>query len=142
MHTYCEATGSWSKTGADTMHSALFVKIRPYGNTQRVKHPHDLHLNYMLLQTHIFASFFILNMRKTLYDILFSYYVFSRVDSVVMQGFTFFYHQKECICGKAGITQWSPINSTFGLHNGQKDRKFACSPLWNIVFLTREEGGS
>lgn len=89
LHTYCEATGSWSKTCADTMHSALFVKIRPYGNTQRVKHPHDLNLNYMLLQTYIFTSFFYLEQRKTSDDILFSYYAFSCADSVVMQGFTF-----------------------------------------------------
>lgn len=43
----------------------------------------------MLLQTYTFTSFFILNVRKTLYDILFSYYAFSCVHSVVMQGFTF-----------------------------------------------------
>lgn len=141
MHTYCEATGSWSKTGADTMHSALFVKIRP-GNTPRVKHPHDLHLNYMLLQTYIFTTFFNLKYEKKLvWHLIFLLYIFlCGIRSNA--GLYFFYHQKECICGKAGITQWSPINSTFGLHNGQKDRKFACSPLWNIVFLTREEGGS
>lgn len=46
------------------------------------------------------------------------------------------------MCVIAGITQGSAINSTFGLHNGQKDRKFSFSLLWNIVFLTLEEGGS
>lgn len=41
--------------------------------------------------------------------------------------FFFFLHQKESMCVDTAIMQWSAINSTFGLHNGQKDRKFACS---------------
>ncbi len=99
----------------------LFVKIRPYGNTQRVEHP-----LWPKSKLHAFTE-----CRVKL----------SQVDTEQIQGFTFSPSKRACVC-KTGITQWSAINSTFGLHNGQKGRKSSFSLLWNIVFLTREEGGS
>lgn len=45
--------------------------------------------------------------------------------------------QNEVMCVEARIMLWSAINSTFGLHNRQKDGKFSFSCLQNIVFLTQ-----
>lgn len=53
---------------------------------------------------------------------------------------SFFLYQKESVCVDAGIMQWSAINSTFGLHNGQKDRKFACSFFVEYCFPNSERG--
>lgn len=40
------------------------------------------------------------------------------------------------------VMQCSALNSTHGLHNGQKDRKFSFPCLWKIAFITWEVGRS
>lgn len=43
-----------------------------------------------------------------------------------------------CIDGE--VTQWSAINSTFGLETGQKDRKFLCSLFVEYCFRNSGRG--